>query len=59
VDKSSMTTATLIQADEEILIYAIPDDALERAAPSPLATPRCTTSDTACLSCYPECKVIF
>jgi hypothetical protein len=59
MDKSSTTTATLDQADEKILIHTVPDDALERAAPSPIATPRCTTSDTACLSCYPECKVIF
>ena len=59
MDKSSATTAPLDQADEEIIIYTIPDDALERAAPSPLATAGCSTSDTACLSCYPECKVIF
>jgi hypothetical protein len=59
MDKSGTTTATLDQADEEILTFTVPDDALERSAPSLIATPRCSTSDTACLSCYPECKVVF
>jgi hypothetical protein len=59
MDNSGTTTATLDQADEEVLTYTVSDEALEAAAPRIVATARCSTSDTACLSCYPDCKAIF
>jgi hypothetical protein len=59
MDNSSATTATLDRPDEEILVYTVSDEALEAAAPGVVVTARCSTSDPACLSCYPECKVIF
>jgi hypothetical protein len=59
MDKSSTTPATLDEADEEILTFKVSDEALEAAAPGPIASVRCNTiSDTVCLSCFDGCKVI-
>jgi hypothetical protein len=59
MDNCSTTTATLDQADEESLTYTVSDEALELAAAGGLVSPPNTVSDTVCVSCYNECKVIF
>jgi hypothetical protein len=57
---SSTATATLDQADEEILTTMISDEALEAAVPrARISGPPDTVSDTVCVSCFPGCKAIF
>jgi hypothetical protein len=60
MDNCSTGTATLDQADEEILTYMISDEALEAAVPrARISGPPDTVSDTVCVSCFPGCKAIF
>jgi hypothetical protein len=60
MDISSATTATVYQADEEILTSMISDEALEAAVPrARISGPPDTVSDTVCVSCFPGCNAIF
>jgi hypothetical protein len=60
VDISGAATATVYQADEEILTCMISDEALEAAVPrARISGPPDTVSDTVCVSCFPGCKAIF
>ena len=57
---SGASTATVYQADEEILTSMISDEALEAAVPrARISGPPDTVSDTVCVSCFPGCKAIF
>jgi hypothetical protein len=60
MDISGTATATVYQADEEILTSMISDEALEAAVPrARISGPPDTVSDTVCVSCFPGCKAIF
>ena len=60
IDISGASTATVYQADEEILTSMISDEALEAAVPrARISGPPDTVSDTVCVSCFPGCKAIF
>jgi hypothetical protein len=55
VDDTSTATATLDQADEDILIYDVSDEALEAAAATDSRGPTVAITSAPCI-CQPFCN---
>ena len=57
MDDPNTTTGTLVEADEDILNYAISDEAIEAAAGGWGTTPMCTSVAVPCQTSEYPCLV--